>query len=62
MEVLHTYLGNRSSSLATIGHYTQIAWANTYKIGCGVVSYLDKAFQPTYPYKIFYVCNCKKNG
>ncbi|NXG63378.1 CRIS2 protein, partial [Hemiprocne comata] len=35
---------------ATIGHYTQVVWYNSYQIGCAV------AFCPNSRYKYFYVC------
>ncbi|NXI98449.1 CRVP protein, partial [Psophia crepitans] len=35
---------------AVIGHYTQVVWYNSYKIGCAV------AFCPNSNYKYFYVC------
>ncbi|KFP75697.1 Serotriflin, partial [Apaloderma vittatum] len=41
---------------AVIGHYTQVVWYNTYKIGCGV------AFCPNKEYKYFYVCHYCPSG
>ncbi|NXB07875.1 CRIS2 protein, partial [Cnemophilus loriae] len=35
---------------AMFGHYTQLIWYNSYKVGCGV------SYCPTGPYKYFYVC------
>ena len=32
------------------GHFTQIAWADTQYIGCGIISYKDLE-QPKYPYR-----------
>ncbi|XP_032782780.2 venom allergen 3 homolog [Daphnia magna] len=41
-----------------IGHYTQVVWANTYTVGCGVAYYKSTAlFGPKLPYNKFYVCN-----
>ena len=37
---------------AGTGHYTQIVWANTYKIGCGYTAYRKRNFV-----KKFIVCN-----
>jgi len=50
---------HRAYSLTTTGHYTQLVWGATNKIGCGMVSYYDTAYQPQWVYKILYVCNCK---
>ncbi|XP_046439412.1 venom allergen 5-like [Daphnia pulex] len=51
-----------SKPTGVIGHYTQMVWAKTFKIGCGIVSYYDTKFQPKYPYKLFYVCNYGEAG
>ncbi|EFX62063.1 hypothetical protein DAPPUDRAFT_310405 [Daphnia pulex] len=51
-----------SSPTVVIGHYTQMVWAKTFKIGCGIVSYYDTKFQSSYPYKLFYVCNYGEAG
>ena len=34
----------------SVGHFTQVVWAETQFIGCGVVYYKDLA-QPKYPYR-----------
>jgi len=39
------------------GHYTQVVWAETYKVGCGF-----KAYQASDGYKKFYVCNYGPGG
>merc|ERR1711950_127592 len=31
------------SSVGVIGHYTQVVWAETKKVGCGVIYYRDQA-------------------
>jgi hypothetical protein len=33
-----------------VGHYTQLVWAKTKKVGCGFVMFVDKT-NPTTPYK-----------
>ncbi|KAK4011702.1 putative Venom allergen [Daphnia magna] len=48
---------------AVIGHYTQVVWANTYTVGCGVAYYQSTAtFGPAYPYNRIYVCNYGPTG
>jgi hypothetical protein len=44
--------GSNSSS-GTVGHFTQIAWAKTYQIGCGLAQYFDA---PSNWYITLYVC------
>ena len=41
------------------GHYTQVAWADTYAVGCGMVSYkiVDK-----FAYQRIYFCNYGPGG
>jgi len=39
------------------GHYTQVLWANTDKVGCGATSYKDGRWFTT-----LYVCNYGPNG
>ncbi|XP_074652854.1 cysteine-rich venom protein VAR8-like [Tubulanus polymorphus] len=39
-----------------VGHYTQIVWAKTSRIGCGY------AYCPSLPYKHHYVCNYGPGG
>ncbi|XP_059351637.1 uncharacterized protein LOC132087747 [Daphnia carinata] len=41
-----------------IGHYTQLVWATSYTIGCGVAYYQSTAvFGVKFPYNRLYVCN-----
>ena len=56
---LHDKVENWSSNDTTswtdegaehFGHFTQIAWADTQYIGCGIISYKDLE-QPKYPYR-----------
>ncbi len=49
----------RSNPIGVIGHYTQMVWAQSFKVGCGIISYRDTSYQPSYPFKLLYVCNCK---
>ena len=39
------------------GHYTQVVWANSDKVGCGATSYKDGRWFTT-----LYVCNYGPNG
>jgi len=42
----------------TIGHYTQVVWADTEYVGCGVIYYKDGSdFAANYPYRKTLVCN-----
>ena len=51
-------LGYSFSDEGVIGHYTQIVWASTSKIGCGIMQYFDNTTVITnLPYKMVYVCN-----
>ena len=43
--------------MSGIGHYTQMVWASTHKIGCGYTSYKRGRFV-----KKFIVCNYGKAG
>ncbi|XP_057380131.1 mucin-2-like [Daphnia carinata] len=46
-----------------IGHYTQLVWANSYTVGCGVAYYQSTAtFDVTSPYNRLYVCNYGPTG
>lgn len=51
-------LGAYSEAGATgvVGHYTQLIWGATTKVGCGFVAYID-ASQPRYQYRQKLVCN-----
>jgi len=40
-----------------IGHFTQVVWANTHKVGCGYVKFYDGRF-----YNHYYVCNYARAG
>jgi len=51
-----------TNTSVVIGHYTQLVWANTQYIGCGLMNYQDNIYKPTFPYKIFYVCNYGPTG
>lgn len=45
----------------TIGHYTQLVWAETKHIGCGIMYHKDDS-QPQYPYKKTLICNYHPPG
>ena len=42
---------------SSTGHYTQVVWAESDKVGCGVTTYKDGAWFTT-----LYVCNYGPNG
>ncbi|XP_022698922.1 flocculation protein FLO11-like [Varroa jacobsoni] len=42
------------------GHFTQMAWSRTWKIGCGYAMYPSK--QPPYEYDLLYTCNYGPSG
>ncbi|KAI9558015.1 hypothetical protein GHT06_014768 [Daphnia sinensis] len=47
-----------ASPPSVIGHYTQLVWATSYTVGCGVAYYQSTAvFGPSFPYNRLYVCN-----
>ncbi|CAD6202683.1 GSCOCG00009715001-RA-CDS [Cotesia congregata] len=45
------------TDIANAGHYTQLAWANTYLVGCGFTRYLSEGVT----YRL-YVCNYAVGG
>ena len=42
------------------GHYTQVVWAETEELGCGMVYYKEDSAQ--YQYQTIVVCNYAKGG
>merc|ERR1719427_651290 len=42
---------------AVVGHFTQVVWATTHKIGCGYIKYYENGW-----YKHHYVCNYAVGG
>ncbi|XP_032782776.2 venom allergen 5.01 [Daphnia magna] len=48
---------------SVIGHYTQVVWASSYTVGCGVAYYQSTAtFGAGFPYNRLYVCNYGPTG
>ncbi|KZS11284.1 putative Venom allergen [Daphnia magna] len=48
---------------SVIGHYTQVVWATSYTVGCGVAYYQSTAtFGAGFPYNRLYVCNYGPTG
>ncbi|XP_076324440.1 venom allergen 3-like [Tachypleus tridentatus] len=43
---------SRYQFVSNTGHYTQVTWANTFKVGCGYTYYKNNEW-----YTKFYVCN-----
>merc|ERR1712150_31504 len=50
-----------SASGPATGHYTQVVWAETDKLGCANV-YFNEASQPSFPYTNLVVCNYAIGG
>ena len=43
---------SNNGATGVIGHYTQVIWAETKKVGCGVIYYRDQSdFAANYPYR-----------
>merc|ERR1712055_445383 len=42
---------------AVVGHFTQVVWAKTHRVGCGYIVYFKKNM-----YYQYYVCNYAKGG
>ncbi|CAH8582650.1 unnamed protein product [Dicrocoelium dendriticum] len=53
------YNFRRKSCARVCGHYTQIVWANTKAVGCGVTNCAGK---PNFPYGMYLVCNYGPGG
>nr|APA33914.1 seminal fluid protein [Nilaparvata lugens] len=51
--------GDSSDPATATGHYTQIVWANTNRVGCGFASYYQTQKRQD---QIFYVCNYAPSG
>lgn len=49
----YTYASN--SCGATCGHYTQVVWADTAKVGCGYAE-CDSIFPSSFPFQVYLVC------
>jgi hypothetical protein len=41
---------SNDGATGTVGHYTQLVWGETNKVGCGFVMYMDPA-KPNVPYR-----------
>ena len=39
--VIENFSSSSKSHTGTVGHYTQLVWGETTRIGCGFVMYLD---------------------
>jgi len=47
---------------AVVGHFTQVAWADTHKVGCGFVRFYGSQPLGRNFYNNYYVCNYGKGG
>jgi hypothetical protein len=45
-----------------IGHYTQLVWADTYLVGCGVASFKDPPSVQSPRYNLLIACNYGPGG
>lgn len=50
-----------AGATGTIGHFTQLVWAETKHIGCGIMYHKD-ASKPQYPFKKTLICNYHPPG
>jgi len=53
----HNYTYSSNSCDAVCGHYTQVAWANTLRIGCGTASCPSFTIAPKYGAGDVWVCS-----
>lgn len=56
LEKDHFVYGNRSNDLKIVGHYTQMVWAATHEVGCGL-SECYRTGNNTWRKYFNYVCN-----
>ena len=60
---LYTYGAIPAPNQSAVGHYTQLVWANTTKVGCGVTRCLTGSpFPPLYVVWDYYVCQYTPPG
>ncbi len=52
----HTFGDNVFNNLTLVGHYTQLVWAATHKVGCGMNSCTMQQNGRSIPY-FTYICN-----
>jgi len=45
-----------------VGHFTQVAWANTHRIGCGYIEFYGSQPLGSNYYNRYYVCNYATGG
>ncbi|XP_076630607.1 venom allergen 3-like [Colletes latitarsis] len=57
VEKMDRNLVNKLTNIQDVGHYTQLVWANSNKIGCGKVVYKEGGWT-----KYYFVCNYGPTG